>query len=644
MPESRKRRWPIRLVQLSPLVAITVLAVVWFTVPSQLAPQLANSGMVPEGATFTPAMRSGWVDLMAESQTSIELGITGNGPSFQSVAEESWTNWVDELGSHPTTASVFASPPKSADATAFAALAEWERGNGARVWVWVTPAPPNPSLIASSVPNDALRATVAGRAEQDMEATPGDGSHVPSSFDEWLFSTGRPSEGPYTPLQLETLQVGTGSGFGSGGWQLDRYILESGGLLYPAFVATAVDPYAQQSAPSLVDLPKLDPAAADFSAKLASLAAEKSVDIWVFGPLDLNALPLRLPEGASEAPARALGAAIWPELAIARPDQMPTTFTTLDKQVATLAGGSTAAMQVTGLNNTASLSSAAPGGYGYTAVAPQTVAYLAVWNRPPHTPSAWETMWLRWRRFVAGWFPYLLGGTVALLALTLVASPAAFVYERRLTARERVAEEMARMRRDVHDKVYNRLSALSKRVAASSGTTGQQDSTELGAIAEDIRSTVGELQGILGDEVRHTSSALTSVPLATQIASVCAAQAARLGIDVACSADDDLPDADARLGWDLQCISEEAIANAVRHGGAGHVTVALTRTGATLELTVSDDGSGTAVRQAADAPEGSTGLRGAAERLGRRGGSLALRTGDPVGTVLVARVPFEPPH
>ena len=224
------------------------------------------------------------------------------------------------------------------------------------------------------------------------------------------------------------------------------------------------------------------------------------------------------------------------------------------------------------------------GSFGKKDVAPQAVAFLAVWNSAPAAPSPLESAWRRWQRFVAGWFPFLLGGAVAFLGLTLVASPTAFVYERRLVARERIREEMARMRRDVHDRVYNRLSALSKRIAATGDELNADNAAGLAAIAEDIRSTVGDLQEILGDEVRHTNSALTSVPLAEQIASVCAAQAARLGIAIACEADDGLPEVDALLGWDLQCITEEAITNAVRHGAATHVCVRLALANGVLEL------------------------------------------------------------
>ncbi len=335
-----------------------------------------------------------------------------------------------------------------------------------------------------------------------------------------------------------------------------------------------------------------------------------------------------------------LGAAVWPSYGIQRPE-LTSPIRTLDASLAALAGGPIATMQVTSVNSTDyfSTSGGVTGSFGKKDVAPQAVAFLAVWNSAPAAPGPLESAWMRWQRFVVGWFPFLLGGAVAFLGLTLVASPTAFVYERRLVARERIREEMARMRRDVHDRVYNRLSALSKRVAATGDDLNADNAAALATIAEDIRSTVGDLQEILGDEVRHTNSALTSVPLSEQIASVCAAQAARLGVAIACEADDSLPEVDALLGWDLQCITEEAITNAVRHGAATHVGVRLTLADSLLELSVTDNGGGTTVRCAAEAPDGSTGLRGVADRLARRGGELRLLAGEPGGTVLVATIP-----
>ena len=101
-----------------------------------------------------------------------------------------------------------------------------------------------------------------------------------------------------------------------------------------------------------------------------------------------------------------------------------------------------------------------------------------------------------------------------------------------------------------------------------------------------------------------------------------------------------LPDVDARLGWDLQCIAEEAITNAVRHGGATRVQVTVAVAGAQLEMAVADNGSGSTVRSPDDAPAGSTGLHGATERLARWSGTLSIEPSVGGGTTVTARVPL----
>ncbi|MEL7667430.1 MAG: hypothetical protein AAGU73_04405 [Actinomycetota bacterium] len=51
------------------------------------------------------------------------------------------------------------------------------------------------------------------------------------------------------------------------------------------------------------------------------------------------------------------------------------------------------------------------------------------------------------------------------------------------------------------------------------------------------------------------------------------AQSARLGIEVECAVDAGTTPVSPQLGWDPQCIAEEAIANVARHGGATRVSV-----------------------------------------------------------------------
>jgi signal transduction histidine kinase len=634
MSEHRSRRWPLRLVQLSPLIAIALLAVVWFSIPMTVAMTLAGTGWLP-GASITPLIRTGWLDNITEYERGTALGLTGPGPSLQSAAEASWVSWLDGLGSDVSTAAVFAAPPLSSDATAFAPLAEWERTRGARVWAWVVPEPALPQLVASATGDPASYSM----ALLNSHAVGIDGQPRTSGLLDWLWSNQHDPSVAVPALTLGRLQVGARGSMGSDDWMLSEYTLTGGGKPYAAYILHTPEPGPAQEPPGSAELPTLDPTAPDFQQRIAAIAASGGVNIWVLGPEEMKAIPLRLPEGATADEAALVGAAIWPSMAIQPPTSAASSVRPVPEQVAAVAGGPFASIQVTGLENTQYFSGL-PIQFGPQEIPPQTVAFLAVWRDVPAAPTAAQAAWSRWQRFVAGWFPFLLGGAVAFLGLTLVASPAAFVYERRLIARERVREEMARMRRDVHDKVYNRLSALSKRVAASGDELAVQNAAALSAIAEDIRVTVGDLQEILGDEVRHTNSALTSVPLAEQIASVCAAQGARLGIAIDCGADEGLPEADARLGWDLQCIAEEAITNAVRHGAATHVRVRLTLVDGVLELSVADNGSGSAVASAVDAPEGSTGLRGITERLARHGGELLISAGEDGGMVLVARVPL----
>jgi signal transduction histidine kinase len=285
-----------------------------------------------------------------------------------------------------------------------------------------------------------------------------------------------------------------------------------------------------------------------------------------------------------------------------------------------------------------------PGGsptYSNDEIAPQSIAYLAVFpSEPGGTPSAVTRMRRAWGTWVSGYYLWFLGALGALLAVSLVLSPAAFVIDRRQRARDRIREEMERLQRDAHDKVYNRLSALSKRVATASDSARSELSGSLAAIAEDIRGTVGELQDILGQDVSGANGQLAQLPLSDQIADVCRAQSVRLGIKVEFEFSADVPLVSPVAGWDLQCVAEEALTNAARHGHATHALVTVAAPAGSVVLTVADDGAGKAGGIAIDElPEGSTGLRGARERMRRLGGTLEIESSS-AGTVLSASVPL----
>ena len=68
MSERRARRWPLRLVQLSPLVALALLALFWFSVPAIVAPSIALLRSTRGEPAITPAGRNSFINLIADNE------------------------------------------------------------------------------------------------------------------------------------------------------------------------------------------------------------------------------------------------------------------------------------------------------------------------------------------------------------------------------------------------------------------------------------------------------------------------------------------------------------------------------------------------------------------------------------------------
>jgi two-component sensor histidine kinase len=273
----------------------------------------------------------------------------------------------------------------------------------------------------------------------------------------------------------------------------------------------------------------------------------------------------------------------------------------------------------------------------------KTMLFVAFYSKDPHAAyTHWRSSWpgdafMQTRLWLAVEFPQLLAVLCTLLAFTLVGSPAAFVFERRITRRAELAEQIARVERDAHDRVYNRLGALAKRVEAVGGSDAVA-AERLGDAARDIRSTVTDLQAILaGADLREGATAGDA--LVAQLRATVAAQASLHDIDVEFVVSGQAPDLPARLGWDLQCVLDEAITNAARHGGASFVRAELSQTEEFLVVEVSDDGE--TAGAAEDGSRGSTGIAGMNARLAVWGGDARLERGQS-GSVLRVEVPFRP--
>jgi signal transduction histidine kinase len=82
-------------------------------------------------------------------------------------------------------------------------------------------------------------------------------------------------------------------------------------------------------------------------------------------------------------------------------------------------------------------------------------------------------------------------------------------------------------------------------------------------------------------------------------------------------------------------IVQEALTNAVRHSGAGTVTICAAADADCLVLRVSDDGSGAVAQR-----DGGVGLASMRERAEEIGGSFSLSAEQGMGTTVTARLPL----
>ena len=109
-----------------------------------------------------------------------------------------------------------------------------------------------------------------------------------------------------------------------------------------------------------------------------------------------------------------------------------------------------------------------------------------------------STPWRRVQTWIAVHLLPLLGAMAALFLASLIVAPAAFVYERRVTAQHEAEVEKDRIQREAHDRVFGRLEELSERVERAGADASYQLEHQLGSVASDIDATLEDLKGILG--------------------------------------------------------------------------------------------------------------------------------------------------
>jgi two-component system sensor histidine kinase UhpB len=195
-------------------------------------------------------------------------------------------------------------------------------------------------------------------------------------------------------------------------------------------------------------------------------------------------------------------------------------------------------------------------------------------------------------------------------------------------------EERARVARDLHDEVNQSLTGLLLRLEAVREAAPPELESELAETKALANQAMRELLS-LARQLRPT--ALDDLGLAAAVAG----QVEQLGrgeIEAEFKAEGDFSD----LGDDAQLVvyrvAQEALSNAGRHSGAGHIGVKLRRSedgGVALE--VSDDGRGFAFEES----ERGLGIGGMRERALLIGGELTIESRPGAGTTVRLTVPGE---
>jgi len=206
-------------------------------------------------------------------------------------------------------------------------------------------------------------------------------------------------------------------------------------------------------------------------------------------------------------------------------------------------------------------------------------------------------------------------------------------------------DERKRVARELHDNTGQSLAsliaglgALATRSAASADEATSASLTELREHAEQMLQEVHDLSRTL------RPSALDDLGLPAALQKHCDVIATRFGITVDCQeiGFDDQPRLPGEVEIAAYRIVQEALTNAVRHGGAQAVQVLLQRKDGALLLVVEDDGKGFDARdwRTRFRPEGHLGLAGIEERAALLGGNLRVESRPGSGTSLFIEVPL----
>ena len=204
----------------------------------------------------------------------------------------------------------------------------------------------------------------------------------------------------------------------------------------------------------------------------------------------------------------------------------------------------------------------------------------------------------------------------------------ALAAERQRATGDARAAERARIAREIHDAISQHLFGL--RMIAAGMRRADPGNQQAQAIEHISEEALRDMQMLL-IELRPAS--LDGAGLAPALREICTAYQHRLGVTVDADLDDvTVP---APVEHALLRITQEACANAVRHGHARRLAVSMTRQDGHVELAVRDNGTGFDPA----GPHAGSGLAHIRDRAAEVGGTVDIDSAPGRGAALTVRVP-----
>ena len=184
-----------------------------------------------------------------------------------------------------------------------------------------------------------------------------------------------------------------------------------------------------------------------------------------------------------------------------------------------------------------------------------------------------------------------------------------------------VADERARIAREMHDVVAHSLSVIIAQADGGRFVASQQPEKAvdvLGTIGETGRAALADMRSLLG-VLRHEDETSFGPQPGPAMLEDLAARVRAAGLEVDLDLEGELEDLPQALGMSVFRLIQESLTNVLKHAGTGaSAEVRIHRTAAHLEIEIVDDGQGTDP----DSDGQGHGLTGMHERMSVFGGTL----------------------